>query len=56
MRNISERFGACSRSADNKHYVVQMYIPHLLLLDNHKFDVWAFVLIASTALFLHFLS
>ena len=52
VRNISERFGACSVA--NEHYVVQKYIPHLLLLDNHKFDVRAFVLIASTAPFLLF--
>ena len=52
VKNMSERFGSCS--ADNEHYVVQAYIPNLLLLDNHKFDVRAFVLIASTAPFVLF--
>ena len=52
VKNMSERFGTCS--AANEHYVVQAYIPHLLLLDNHKFDVRAFILIASTAPFVLF--
>jgi hypothetical protein len=47
-----KRFGSCEQH--NEAYVVQQYIPDLLLLNNRKFDVRGLLFIASTAPFLLF--
>ena len=45
---LLERFKECGRKQHTNHYVIQEYLPNLLLLNGRKFDIRAFVLIART--------
>ena len=52
ITGLKEQFGLCGNS--NELFIVQRYIPNLLLLNDHKFDVRGLLLIASTVPFLLF--
>ena len=45
---LLERFKDCGKKHDTKHYVIQEYLPNLLLVNGRKFDIRAYILIART--------
>ena len=46
---LLERFKECGRKLYSNDYVIQEYLPNLLLLNGRKFDIRAFILIARTS-------
>lgn len=52
MSHFNEKFAVCSKNRDQ--FVVQKYLTNLLLIEGRKFDVRAFMLVASTSPYILF--